>query len=85
MILRLLICLAALVLSFICFEHLISTWYIELHMEKVGAPNREALSDDYGLGLVGLLVIVPVSFILSVVTAKLTWSWLGRRAKGKST
>jgi hypothetical protein len=27
-------------------------------MEKVGAPSREALSEDYGFGLVGLLVIV---------------------------
>ncbi|MDP5215555.1 hypothetical protein ORJ66_21150, partial [Pseudoalteromonas tunicata] len=85
MILRIFISLAVLVFSFICFEHLISEWYIELHMEKVGAPNREALSEDYGLGLVGLLVIVPFSFILSVITAKLTWSWLGRRDKSKNT
>ncbi len=54
-------------------------------MEKVGAPDREALSEDYGLGLVGLLIIVPCSFILSVMTAKLTWSWLGRRDKSKNT
>ena len=81
MILRIFISLAVLVFSFICFEHLIGEWYIALHMEKVGAPNRAALSDDYGLGLVGLLIIVPCSFILSVITAKLTWSWLGRRDK----
>ena len=58
MILRIVICLTVLVFSFICFEYLISEWYIELHMEKVGAPSREALSEDYGFGLVGLLVIV---------------------------
>ena len=69
MILRTFISLAVMVFSFICFEHLISEWYIELHMEKVGAPDREALSEDYGLGLVGLLIIVPCSCILSVVTA----------------
>ncbi|HCU67345.1 MAG TPA: hypothetical protein DF774_16470 [Rheinheimera sp.] len=85
MILRTFISLAVMVFSFICFEHLISEWYIALHMEKVGAPDREALSEDYGLGLVGLLIIVPCSFILSVMTAKLTWSWLGRRDKSKNT
>lgn len=85
MILRIVISLAALVFSFFCFEFLISEWYIGLHMEKVGAPNREALSEDYGLALMGGLVIVPFSFILSVMTAKLTWGWLGRRDSSKTT
>lgn len=81
MILRAVISLAVLVICFICFEHLMGEWYIERHIEKVGVTNREELSEDFGLGLFGLLVIVPFSFVLSVIAAKLTWSWLGRSVK----
>lgn len=85
MIFRIFIILVVLIVSFIGFEYLISEWYVALHMKKVGAPDRAALSEDYGLGLVGLFVIVPFSFILSVITAKLTWGWLGRCGKNKNT
>ena len=48
-------------------------------MWATGTTTRAELSEDYGLGMLGLLVVLPASVLVAIASGWLTWSKLSRR------
>ena len=51
-------------------------------MLATGADTRAELSEDYGLGLLGVLVVFPVSGVLALACGWITWRILNKGAGG---
>ena len=45
--------------------------YYEMH--STGATSRAELGDDFGLGLLGLFIVVPGSILIGIICSWITW------------
>ena len=75
-ILKIIITLAALVGSFKLLYYIFGEIAVYYEMWSTGTPNRTELSNDFGLGLLGIFVVLPASMIFSIVIGALVWRWL---------
>ena len=62
----------AFVLATVISYQLLSEAVVYYEMRSTGAVDRAALADDFGLGLLGLLSVVPGSVIIGIFSSWLT-------------
>ena len=73
MLIRFLISVAALPVSFFALEWAFSELIVRYEMWATGATSRAQLTDDFGLGLLLVGVALPAAAIGSVVVSALAW------------
>ena len=60
-------------------NYLLGEAVVYYEMWSTGTTVRADLSEDYGLGMLGLLVVFPTSVVVALVSGWLTWRILTRR------
>ncbi|MBS8233307.1 hypothetical protein DYI41_20575 [Marinobacter salarius] len=70
---RCLISLCVFVLVVITAYQLLGEAAVHYEMYSTGAATRAELADDFGLGILGLFVVLPGSFLAGVICSWLTW------------
>lgn len=73
LILRFGLCLLTLIASFALYEYLLTEAAVLYQLWSTGASQRAELADDMGFGLLGFLVVLPLSASLALVTSVLVW------------
>jgi len=46
---------------------------VMFEMANTGATSRAELADDFGLGILGIMVVLPATIIGAVITASVVW------------
>ena len=70
--------LATFLFILLAANYLLGEVAVYYEMWTTGTTVRAELSEDYGLGMLGLLVIFPVSVFVALVSGWLTWRRLTR-------
>ena len=74
---------AAFLFVFLVANYLLGEAAVYYEMWATDTTLRADLSEDYGLGMLGLFVVLPLSVIVAFVSGWLTWRKLTRqRSKG---
>ena len=73
LLLRLGLSLLVLIGSFMLYEYLLTEAAVLYQLWSTGATHRSELADDLGFGLLGFLVVLPLSALLALVTSLLVW------------
>lgn len=55
------------------FEWLFSEAAVMFEIANTGATSRAELADDFGLGIIGIMVVLPATIIGAVITASVVW------------
>ena len=71
LLLRLGLSLLVLIGSFMLYEYLLTEAAVLYQLWSTGATHRSELADDLGFGLLGFLVVLPLSALLALVTSLL--------------
>lgn len=79
---RVILTLIMAVLSLPALYWLLSEAAVLYEMASTGAKTRAELGDDFGLGFLGLFLVLPGTVIGAVVVGLLTW-FLSRRMETK--
>ena len=80
---RLLLCTFAFVAGSIGLYWLLGKAAVYYEMYATNASTRAELADDYGLGLIGLFVVLPLSLLLALGSSVIMWFRLRRNARGQ--
>lgn len=70
---RLGLCLLVLISGFLLYNYLLTEAAVWFQLWSTGASHRSELADDLGFGLLGFLVVLPLSILLSLATSLLVW------------
>ena len=70
----------AFILATVIAEQLLGDVAVYFEMWSVGASSRAELVDDFGLGLLWLLIVLPGSIIVGAISSWVTWIVLKKRA-----
>lgn len=70
----------AFILATVIAEQLLGDVAVYFEMWSVGASSRAELADDFGLGLLWLLIVLPGSIIVGAISSWVTWIVLKKRA-----
>lgn len=64
------------ILSFVTLQYLLGEITVYYEMWHTHAHSRAELGNDFGLGLLGVYIVIPASFIFSIVISALVWRLL---------
>ncbi|WP_419570674.1 hypothetical protein [Rheinheimera sp.] len=73
LLLRLGLSLLVLIGSFMLYDYLLTEAAVLYQLWATGTSQRAELADDLGFGLLGFLVVLPLSALLALVTSLLVW------------
>ena len=65
--------LLSFIISFFVLLEVFSELAILFEMWSTGAQHRSELADDFGLGILLMLVTLPLTLLRSLVVAFITW------------
>jgi hypothetical protein len=73
MIKRAAITILAFLIALPSFNWLFGEAAVMFEMANTGATSRAELADDFGLGIIGIMVVLPATIIGAVITASFVW------------
>ncbi|MET4163933.1 hypothetical protein ABIE61_003799, partial [Marinobacterium sp. MBR-111] len=74
----------AFILATVIAEQLLGDVAVYFEMWSVGASSRAELADDFGLGLLWLLIVLPGSIIVGAISSWVTWIVLKKESGSDS-
>ncbi len=77
---RILICVAVFVVTAYCAEWVFGELAVYYEMSVTDTPTRQELEGDFGLGILGLFVVVPAAIIAGLITSFVVWRKLSASA-----
>ena len=65
--------LTVVVIGFLAIEYFLGEALVMYEMNTTGAKSRSELAEDYGMGIIGVIFVPPVSAILSALLGLGVW------------